>query len=511
MARYCIERGAMDFPEKIALKVITGLEEESVIHSWTYRELEQQVRRIGGALRDNGLNAGDRILIRMDNCPEYALLFFGAIAAGIIPIPASSQLSAHEVDFIAKDSGARAIVLSANLDTSDHGEEMLCFTEHQIANFAAQGRLTNWQDSKADDPAYLIYTSGTTSRPKGVLHAHRAAWGRRPMYQGWYGLTSDDAMLHAGAFNWTYTLGVGLTDPWANCATAVVYTGARDATIWPTIIERAGATIFAAVPTIYRQILKYCNLNSGQFGTLRHGLTAGEPLPDDVASSWLEQTGLVLYEAFGMSEISTYISSSPGLISPRSGTPGKPQDGRKVAILDVDGGEMPLPANEIGVIAIHRSDPGLMIGYWDRPEEEAAVMRGDWFLTGDRASMDEDGYIWLDGRSDDMMNAFGYRVSPFEVESVLSMVSGVGEIAVAEREVRTNVRLIVAFVVPDATISGDQAEQKLRDDIINYAQQELAEYKRPHEIIFLNALPRTANGKLKRSDLVLPDPTQARV
>ncbi|MBL4757906.1 MAG: acyl--CoA ligase [Rhizobiales bacterium] len=509
MARYCIERGANEFPDKVALKVIAGLDDDAGLRSWTYRDLDQQVRRIGGALRDNGLNVGDRILIRMDNCPEYALLFFGAIAGGIIPIPASSQLSAHEVDFIAQDSGARAIVLSDNLDTSDHGKDTLYFTEQQIANFAAHGRLIDWQDSLADDPAYLVYTSGTTSHPKGVLHAHRAAWGRRPMYQGWYGLSSDDTMLHAGAFNWTYTLGVGLTDPWANCATAIVYTGARDATIWPTIIERSGATVFAAVPTVYRQILKYCDLKTGQLGLLRHGLTAGEPLPEDVATSWFEKTGMVLYEAFGMSEISTFISSSPGMTPPRSGSPGKPQDGRNVAILDADDGETPLPANEIGIIAIHRSDPGLMLGYWDRPEEEAAVMRGDWFLSGDRAAMDEDGYIWLDGRSDDMMNAFGYRVSPFEVESVLSALPGIGEVAVAEREVRKNVRLIVAFIVPAPALSGDQSEQELRRKIIDFAGEELAEYKRPHEIVFVSSLPRTANGKLKRGDLVLPDTNQA--
>jgi acyl-coenzyme A synthetase/AMP-(fatty) acid ligase len=500
MARYCFENAAENTPDKIALRVISDLDITVPDRDWTYSALNQQVRRIGGALLDRGIHPGDRLLIRMDNCPEYALLFFGALAAGIIPIPASSQLSGREVDFILNDSGARAVALSSDLNAGDYSPNIQIIPADDITLYAAEGSLIDWADSLPDDPAYLIYTSGTTSSPKGVLHAHWAAWGRRPMYRDWYDLDTDDTMLHAGAFNWTYTLGVGLTDPWANGATSIVYTGAKDAKDWPEIIRRSGATIFAAVPTVYRQILKYCDQPRLDLGSLRHGLTAGEPLPDHVAEGWLERTGTKLYEAFGMSEISTYISSSPRTVPPRPGSPGKPQTGRNVVILDPTSGTDPLAPGENGVIAVDRSDPGMMLGYWNRPQEEAAAFRDSWFITGDRASMDKDGYIWLDGRSDDLMNAFGYRVSPMEVESVLGSHPHVAEIAVAECAVSEDISIIAAFIV----LHAGQPTSGMSDDILEYAKSRLADYKQPREIVFVDALPRTANGKIQRRELVLP-------
>jgi len=499
MARYCIENAANITPEKIALKVFSDLKSARFERTWSYFELDQQVRRIGGALRTRGMEPGDRLLIRMDNCPEYALLFFGALAVGIIPIPASSQLSGREVDFILQDSGAVAIAVSPGLTTGEYPAGVQVIPAADISLYSNQGPISSWHDSLADDPAYLIYTSGTTSDPKGVLHAHRAAWGRRPMYRDWYDLGAGDTMLHAGAFNWTYTLGVGLTDPWANGATAIVYTGAKDARDWPAIIRQSEATIFAAVPTIYRQILKYCGLPSLDLGFLRHGLTAGEPLPGHVAGEWLERTGTKLFEAFGMSEISTYISSSPCTVPPRAGSPGKPQTGRKVAILDPESSIDPLAHGENGVIAVDRSDPGMMLGYWNRPEEDAEAFRGNWFITGDLAAMDDDGYIWLDGRSDDLMNAFGYRVSPTEVEAVLGSHPSVAEIAVAECAVSEDVSIIAAFIVLIAGHPADGASE----DISRYAKSRLADYKQPREIVFVEALPRTANGKIKRRELAL--------
>jgi len=250
-----------------------------------------------------------------------------------------------------------------------------------------------------------------------VLHAHRSVWGRQPMYDGWYGMGPKDRLLHSGAFNWTYTLGVGLSDPWANGATSILYNGPKDISVWPKLIERFGATLLAGVPTLYRQILRHCNLLGHDLTTLRHGLTAGEPLPLPVAEAWRDATGTDLFEALGMSECSTYISCSPS-VPIKPGSPGKPQIGRKIAILGEDC-EV-LPAGQIGHLAVHKSDPGLMLCYWNRPTEDAEVTRGDWFVGGDLASFDEDGYLWFHGRGDDVMTSMGYRVSPAEVEAALA-------------------------------------------------------------------------------------------
>jgi acyl-coenzyme A synthetase/AMP-(fatty) acid ligase len=314
------------------------------------------------------------------------------------------------------------------------------------------------------------------------------------MYRGWYGLEADDILLHTGAFNWTYTLGTGLFDPWANGATTLLYCGARDITVWERLAQCHGATIMASVPSLYRQLLKRAAPDPRSLATLRHGLSAGEALSPALFHEMIDRTGLTLYEALGMSEISTYVSSSPD-VAPKPGSPGKPQPGRAVAILPVDGGIEPLKPGHSGLLAVHRSDPGLMLGYWNRPREEAQAFRGDWFLGGDLASLDADGYIWFEGRNDDLMNTFGYRVSPQEVENVLLSHPAVAEAGVAEVEMAGGVSVIAAFMVAAAGAERDAAA------IRAYAEGRLARYKLPREMRFVESLPRNRNGKLLRREL----------
>ncbi|MBL8254383.1 MAG: acyl-CoA synthetase, partial [Candidatus Competibacter sp.] len=447
MARYCLEVAARATPEKVALIVVSDAHASvDRAERWTYSQLNDAVKRVAAGLRGLGLATGDRLMIRMGNTSDYALLFFGAIAAGCVPLPSSAQLTEEEADFLLADSGARMLAMTEELAIrSPPGVRVLGPAD--VAALRARYEPLDYADTAADAPAFLIYTSGTTGQPKGVLHAQRSAWGRRPMYQGWYGIRSDDVILHAGAFNWTYTLGVGLTDPWANGATAVLYNGPRDVTIWPLLMAKFRATLFAAVPGLYRQILKYNDLNAFDLSSLRHGLTAGEALSTALLEQWRATTGKELYEALGMSECSTYVSSSPS-VPVRPGSPGKPQTGRCVAALPVEGGEEPLPPGETGLLAVHRGDPGLMLGYWHRPEEEALVYRGPWFLGGDLVHFDADGYMIYHGRNDDVMNAMGYRVSPLEVEHCLSKHPAVAEVAVTELRVGEGVSVIAAFVVP---------------------------------------------------------------
>lgn len=494
MARYCLGPAPHRPADKTALIVVDDTETLEAAEAWTYGALEDAALRIAAGLLAAGLKPGERLLIRLDNTSDYALLFFAALAVGIVPLPASSALSAREVGFLLADSGTRAIALDHALPAGDIPSGVTVFEPADVARLKLSATRASYAPTRADDPAFLIYTSGTTAEPKGVLHAHRSVWGRRPMYQGWYGIGAADRMLHAGAFNWTYTLGTGLSDPWANGATSLVYTGARDATVWPRLMARHRVSMFAGVPSLYRQILKYADVEGEDLSTLRHGLTAGESLPQTVAEEWRTRTGTALYEALGMSELSTYISSSPS-VPPKPGAIGKPQAGRCVVILPGEDGTEPLPAGEPGLIAAHRSDPGLMLGYWNRPDEEARVYRGDWFLGGDLGVMDEDGYVTHLGRADDLMNAMGYRVSPMEVEMVLSGHPAVAEVAAAEIEVRPDVHVIGAFVVAREGAAPDAA------DIQRFAAEQLAGYKVPREIVFLDALPRTANGKVRRAEL----------
>jgi acyl-coenzyme A synthetase/AMP-(fatty) acid ligase len=233
----------------------------------------------------------------------------------------------------------------------------------------------------------------------------------------------------------------------------------------------------ASVPGIYRHLLR---TGFRPNATLRHGLTAGEALARPILEGWREQTGTELYEALGMSEISTYISSSPS-VPVKPGSPGRPQKGRSVKILDD------------GEIAVHRTDPGLFLGYWG--EER---FTGDWFATGDTAEFDAEGYLWCHGRIDDMMNAGGFRVSPLEVEKVFLQHAAIADAGVREWRVNETTSIIAAFLV---ACEGARVNE---DTVLAFVRERLAAYKCPKQIWFVPALPRTANGKLNRKALERP-------
>jgi acyl-coenzyme A synthetase/AMP-(fatty) acid ligase len=496
MAEYAIGRQARVSPDKAALLVYDMQNPRDPLETWTFSEINRAVLNIAYGLTALGLRPGDRVGIRLGNSSHSALMYFGAMAGGFVALPLSDQLTASELATLLDDSEAAAIATSEAVPYGILRKDIIAIPPTDVSAMIANGTPQDYAPTSADDPAFLIYTSGTTARPKGVLHAHRSAYGRSPMYQGWYGIRADDRMLHAGAFNWTFTLGVGLTDPWANGATAIVCVGDKAPELWPGVIAQTGATLFAAVPGVYRQILKYAAPDRAALGKLRHGLMAGETPPPRLIEEWTAATGLPLYEALGMSEISTYISTGPSVPYKR-GTVGKPQPGRRIAILPVGGGDEPLPSNSEGLIAVHRSDPALMLGYWKRPEEEADVMRGAWFVGGDLGTIDDDGYVAHRGRANELMNAGGYRVSPLEVEAAIALCPAVAEVACSEVRIRNDVSIVAAFVVLADDAKADPAAIK------TFAAERLAAYKVPREIVFVDRIPRTANGKVQRKALAL--------
>ncbi len=335
--------------------------------------------------------------------------------------------------------------------------------------------------------AYVVYTSGTSGKPRAVAHAHRAIWARQMMVDGWYGLTEHDRLCHAGAFNWTYALGTGLMDPWTIGASALIPEPGTDMSQLPQMLRQNRATIFAAAPGVFRKMLS--GMDRIELPDLRHGLCAGEKLSRSLHAQWETATGTELYEAFGMSECSTFISSSPNHPA-RGDALGQPQPGRRVAILGPEG---PVPQGSEGTIAIHRSDPGLMLTYLNAPDEAAARLQGDWFLTGDQGAMAVDGQITYLGRDDDMMNAGGYRVSPVEVESVLSRYPGITQVGAAAVEVKQDTFVIAAFY---------SGPDRLDEDALHaYVQANLARYKQPRAFVHLPELPTGGNGKLLRRAL----------
>jgi len=420
----------------------------------------------------------------LGNTVDFPIAYLGALAAGRVPVPTSSQLTERECRVIFDQLTPAAVLHDPSVAPAPHSLIV------PLAELRAMRALPpcDWDLGDPDRLGYVVFTSGTSGKPRAVGHAHRAIWARQMMFEGWYGLRDDDRLLHAGAFNWTYTLGTGLMDPWTKGATALIPEPGTSPTILPDLLKTHRASIFAAAPGVYRQMLK----GGPRFDlpTLRHGLTAGEKLSPNVQKAWQSATGGTLYEAYGMSECSTFISASPDHPA-RGEALGQPQLGRRIAILDNNGA--PVPQGAPGIIAVHRSDPGLMLGYLNAPADTAARFQGEWFVTGDTGAMAVDGQVTYLGRDDDMMNAGGYRVSPLEVEAALTDFPGIDTIGVTDVEIRADTRIIVAFYTGPHPLDAEALHI--------FAAGRLARYKQPRAYQFLPELPSGANGKILRRAL----------
>jgi acyl-coenzyme A synthetase/AMP-(fatty) acid ligase len=426
------------------------------------------------------------VILRLGNTVEFPLAFLGAIAAGIVPVPTSNQLTEREITAIAREIAPAAVLGGGGgIALPDHPAPVI-----GEAALAAMRDLPPVSPIRGDPerPAYIVYTSGTSGVPRAVVHAHRAVWARRMMWEGWYGLNEDDRLLHAGAFNWTYTLGTGLLDPWAIGATALIPAEGVTPAQLPLLLKRHDATIFAAAPGVYRQMLA-----AGPCPRSRSSATGSRrarSCPRRCAPAGRRRRAPRSTRPSGCRNAPP--SSRERLRAPRrQARSAIAQPGRQLAIVGEDGA--PLPRGETGTLAVHRDDPGLMLGYLGQPGETAARFRGAWFLTGDAAHMETDGSFVYHGRTDDMMNAGGYRVSPVEVEAALLEHAEVREAAAVELRVKAEASVIAAFYVAGTDLDAAALSAHMA--------HRLARYKCPRLFLRVPELPRGANGKLLRRRL----------
>ncbi|MDG1531613.1 MAG: class I adenylate-forming enzyme family protein [Paracoccaceae bacterium] len=467
--------------DKCALEVLAKTDGQS----FTYKELSVATLRMGAALRAQGCQPGDRIIMRLGNTVSFPLVFLGAIAAGLIPVPLSSQLTAVEVGKIVLEIRPVAIIHSAFLDLPQTNVPV-----HDAQDLLEMRDIEPITPMMGDPNrlAYIVYTSGTSGKPRAVMHAHRVIWARRMMWQGWYDLCEDDRMLHAGAFNWTYTLGTGLMDPWTIGATALITADGTPASELPDLIAKHDVTLFAAAPGVYRRLLNTDKtINAPK---LRHGLSAGEKLSPRIADRWEKQTGTLVHEAMGMSECSTFLSGSPHQHAVKTSL-GFAQPGRRIAVVDIKGDLQPVDTE--GILAISMRDTGMMLGYFEQPQETASRIKGEWFLTGDTVSMNCDGMFTFLGRDDDMMNAGGVRVSPIEVEDAFSSHPNIISCAAVEVPVKEDVNVIALYYNALTNITDAEFQA--------FAEKRLATYKRPRLYQRKEDLPINANGKINRRAL----------
>jgi acyl-coenzyme A synthetase/AMP-(fatty) acid ligase len=483
MAEYVLAHADIT-PEKVALSVLSN----SGARRISYVQLKSDVLCVAQGLLDAGVEPDDRVLMRLGNTVDFPITYLAAIAIGAVPVPTSSVLTETEVAKIITDINPTVIVHDGACALPDTVHRVL--NVEQIEAFKSNS-CAEFHRGDPNRLAYIVYTSGTSGHPRAVMHAHRAIWARRMMIRDWYDLNAEDRLLHAGAFNWTFTLGTGLMDPWSVGATALIPEPNVNLKLLPLLLSRHDATLFAAAPGVIRK-LNASLPDQFRIPKLRHVLSAGEKLSPEVRSTWRMKTGVDMYEAFGMSECSTFLSSAPHRPSADHAL-GWPQRGRRISLRAVNDPTQEAMLGEEGIIAVHQDDPGLMLGYFNAAGETADRFVDGWFLTGDHARIGENGAYYYTGRKDDMMNAGGFRVSPIELEYCLSQVQGITSMACVEVEIKTDAKIIVAFY----TSASSDIETHLKD----HAQMHLADYKRPKAYVLLDALPQNANGKINRNAL----------
>jgi acyl-coenzyme A synthetase/AMP-(fatty) acid ligase len=351
------------------------------------------------------------------------------------------------------------------------------------------------QPTRASAPALVYYTSGTTGPPKAVLHSHAYTWSQRYTAEYWLGLRGDDRLWTTSDTGWAKAAYSVVFGPWSVGAEVFMYAGRFEPRRELELLEEIEPQVFCAPPTEYRLLVKDEKLASLSVPRLRECVSAGEPLNPEVIRAWHERTGLTIRDGYGQTESILLIGNFPG--NPvRPGSMGLPMPGHELDVIDESG--QPAPPGEIGDVALRGDPPSLFREYWKDPRATARTRRGDWYVTGDRATRDPDGYFWFVGRADDVIISAGYRIGPFEVESALVEHPDVLEAAAVAAPDPDRGAVVKAFVVLRAGAHGDAALVK---QLQEHVKRVTAPYKYPRQIEFVAELPKTVSGKIRRIEL----------
>lgn len=475
----------------------------------SFARLHDAALRAAAVLAGAGVRRGDTVLLLMSREIEWWELMLGCLALGAVASPGTVQLSAKDIAYRAAASDARCIV--ATPDTA-RPADAAALPAH-VARLHVGGPRDGWADyaalraaatplaaavdTRADEPALCYFTSGTTGQPKMTMHGHAYAAAHRITGSYWLGLGPGDLHWNLSDTGWAKAAWSSLFRPWMmGAALFVHHAGAFDADATLDLLEAWPVTTLCAPPTGYRMFVR-ASLAGRRFPALRHCVSAGEPLNPEVIELWRAATGLEIYDGYGQTETVLLCANRPG--AARQGSMGRPAP--DFALHVIDGAGAILPPGVEGDIALDLSagrPPGLFLGYRDDPARTQGVLRGDWYLTGDRASVDADGYFWFVGRSDDVILSSGYRIGPFEVESALFEHPAVAESAVVASPDDTRGEVVKAFVV---LAGGHEASDRLARALQDHVKAVTAPYKYPRRIEFVDSLPKTVSGKIRRKEL----------
>ncbi len=459
-------------------------------------ELQEQSNRFANVLRAHGVERGDRVAMLLPPTPETAAAFFGTYKSGAILLSMSVLYGDDGIRHRVTDSQAKVLVTNE----ANQGRVPPSLVEHVLLldDELLAGGDPEFEpvDTAADDPAQLYYSSGTTGMAKGIVHAHRYLLAHEEFV---YCHDVQDGELFHGMGEWAWAAGIApLLGPWRFGAVQFVYQrkGGFDPHQQLDALSRHEVTNVFTTPTAMRSMMSIPDAGERYPQKFRIVCSAGEPLNPEAIRWFREQYGLTVLDYYGLTESYPLVANYP-FMEVREGSMGKPMPGWDVAILDED--EKPLPKGERGEICLRaRSNPHYPLGYWNNEEDSKETFGGDWFHTKDAASLDEDGYVWYEGRADDVIIAAGYRIGPFEVESACLEHDAVAEAAAVASPDERRGSVVKAFIV---LAEGREASDELVKEIQGHVRDRLSAYAYPRKIEFVDELPKTLTGKIRRIEL----------
>ncbi|MFD1850461.1 acyl-CoA synthetase MbcS [Oceanobacillus bengalensis] len=490
-------------------KAIIWEDEQGNTREITYQQLMKNVNKIGNVFKREGLKKGDKILIMIPRMIEAYETYLAALKAGLIIIPSSEMLKTKDLQYRIAHGEVKAVV-----SFYPYTNQYVGITEYDtLIKFSVGGPSGDWlfldrlRDEASeqfdlihttrDDIAFLPYTSGTTGNPKGVVHTH--GWGYAHLQtapENWLCAGEGDKVWATAGPGWQKWIWSPFLSVLGTGATGFIYNGQFNPKRYLSLLQDREINVLCCTPTEYRLLAKVDNLDDYQLPALHSAVSAGEPLNVEVIDTFRKYFNVTVRDGYGQTE-NTLLLGVMKDMEVRPGSMGKPTPGNEVEIIDEDG--VPVPTGVIGDIAVKLDSPALFKEYYKDTERTNISRRGDYYITGDQARKDADGYFWFEGRRDDIIISSGYTIGPFEVEDALVKHPSVQECAVVASPDEIRGSIVKAYIVLKENV--DKTNPELVKELQDHTKALTAPYKYPREIEFLEELPKTTSGKIRRVEL----------
>jgi acetyl-CoA synthetase len=482
--------------------------EDGARRTYTFGDFDTASNRVARLLEELGVDSGDRVAVSLPKAPETLVVHLAVYKLGAVLVPLSELFGPESVEYRVCDSGATLLVTHeagvADLTerATDSLDDLLVVDGPEgplLERAAAYPPSFETVDTSWNESAMIIYTSGTTSEPKGVIHGHRHVPGYYPTFEMANGLLSggDRVFWTPGDWAWVGSLVSVLYCAWHYGYPYVARpTGTFDPVDAASVVERYGVTNAFLVPTALKMMAdEEAAVTAHDLDHFSTVATGGEPLPTELGR-WAEDAlGVDLVGMYGQTEANMLITSATEWFEVRRGWVGKRAPGAEIRLIDEDGEEV--PTGEMGELAVESSHPTVLKAYLDKPDATAEKFHGDWMLTGDLVREDEDGYVTFESRTDDLIISSGYRISPTELEDAILQYEGVRNVAVVGRPDETRGHIVAAYVRPSEGADTDRLPERIQRSV----REDLAAHKYPREVELIEAFPRTVSGKIKRDEL----------